>query len=293
MAAPKWHEGPMVAFDTETTGIDVFNDRIITAAAVFHRPGQRPVTMQWLLNPGIDIPAEAAAVHGWTTEHLNTRVPAGQALAIGDGQQRPMPLDAALFEITAKVGFAIGQEYPLVGANLAYDLSLLEAENARHGVDTLASRPVGITGVVDVQVLEKQFDQFRKQCYRAPGCDPKAKHHECGGCRGGKYKCGGCGSTDRTLTSLCNHYGIRHTGAHDASGDALATIRLAHKLAGLWPEIGRWKLSTLHDKQIEWRRDHQLGLADFFRKQGDHEAAAGVCPEWPLHQRCAGAKAVA
>lgn len=284
MAPAKWHEGILVAFDTETTGISVFDDRIITAAVVYAQPGQRPRTFQWILNPGVDIPDGAAAVHGWTTEALNARVPAGHAISIwtdaqGRVHEKQVWLSEALFEMDTKLWFAMGQGYAVVGANLSYDLSLLEAENIRHGVETLASRPAGVTGIVDVQVIEKQFDPYRKVNY-ADGA----------GCRKGRVECGGCGATDKTLTGLCAHYGVRHMGAHDASGDALACIRLVPRLVAVWPEIGRWKLETLHSKQIEWRRDQMLSLRKYFDREGiEHD---GCCPEWPVHDRCA-VKAVA
>lgn len=291
MTAVKWHQGPLVGFDLESTGKDPHTARIVTAAAVVHRPGQRPSITQWLIDPGVDIPDEAAAVHGWTTQALRTRLNGHQALRIDANVERPLTKDGALFEIATKPAFAFGNDVPLVGANVPYDLTLTEAELARNGIDTLASRPAGIRGVVDVQVIEKQYDKFRKQCYKAPGCRPDEQHHECGGCRGGKTKCGGCGITDRKLTSLCKHYGVRHTGAHDAAGDALAAIRLAVRLAADWPEIGRLTLPTLHRKQVEWRRDHMLGLRAFMDKVGkEHD---GCCPEWPVHERCAPAKAVA
>ena len=68
---PKWHEGPLAGFDLETTGVDVYGDRIVTAAVVHHTPGSRPRALQWVINPGTDVPAEAAEVHGWTNQRLN------------------------------------------------------------------------------------------------------------------------------------------------------------------------------------------------------------------------------
>jgi hypothetical protein len=41
------------------------------------------------------------------------------------------------------VAMAMHREIPLVVANAPYDLTLLEAELDRHGIDTLASRPSG------------------------------------------------------------------------------------------------------------------------------------------------------
>ena len=153
------------------------------------------------------------------------------------------------------------------------------------------------TGVNTWLLAQKAFDPYRKSCYKkGPDgtlCDVENRVHVCGGCRGGKWACtgpngGGCGSTDRTLTSLCAHYGVVHAGAHDCADDAIATVRLLWKLLEAWPEMARWKLETLHQHQVGWRADQQAGLRKFFDKVGkDHD---GMCPAWPVHTAaCAGA----
>ena len=66
-----WYEGPLAAFDTETTGVDVETDRIVSAAVVVQdAPGTRPRVTRWLVNPGVPVPAGATAVHGLTDERL-------------------------------------------------------------------------------------------------------------------------------------------------------------------------------------------------------------------------------
>jgi DNA polymerase III epsilon subunit-like protein len=63
-----WHTGRLAAFDIETTGTDPESDRIVTAAISLvgaELPGEHHA---WLIDPGIEIPAGAAAVHGITTE---------------------------------------------------------------------------------------------------------------------------------------------------------------------------------------------------------------------------------
>jgi len=62
-----WHTDWMAAFDLETTGTDPETARIVTATIV-HIKGAQTETQSWLVNPGIEIPAEAAAIHGVTTE---------------------------------------------------------------------------------------------------------------------------------------------------------------------------------------------------------------------------------
>jgi DNA polymerase III subunit epsilon len=274
------------SLDTETTGVDTNEDRIVTAAVVDIHPGRRPEVIHWTLDPGCEIPAEAAAVHGYTRDRVLDLVGGeGMALRIGGGTSTQMHVDGALGEIAGLAATAMGNEIPLVVANAPFDLSLLEAELERHGIDSLASRPSGIRGVVDPMVIEKAYDTFRRVCYKAPGCDPEAKVHECGGCRGKSrgYACGGCGATDKTLESLCVHYGVPLVGAHDAAADALAAARLAVRLGGLWGQIARWKLATLHEHQVTWRREQSDSLREFWRKNGD-ERWREVDSAWPVRR---------
>lgn len=68
---PCWFEGPLAAFDTETTGVDVEDDRIVSAALVVQdAAGGRPRTTRWLVNPGIPVPAGATEIHGLTDLYL-------------------------------------------------------------------------------------------------------------------------------------------------------------------------------------------------------------------------------
>lgn len=277
-----WYESKTVrSLDTETTGVDTSTARILQAAVVDIHPGSRPDITQWLLDPGCEVPEEAAEVHGFTRDRILSIVGGeGMALRVAGGQRTPMHVDGALGEIAGLAATAMHTEVPLVVANAPFDLSLLEAELTRNGIDTLASRPSGVRGVVDPMVIDRAFDQYRKACYKAPGCRPDEGHHECSGCRGGKFQCGGCGVHDRKLASLCLHYGVPLVGAHDAAADALAAARLSVRLGGLWPAIARWKLGTLHEHQVDWRRDQMDSLRAFFdRNDIEHDGCDG---SWPL-----------
>lgn len=270
MSAPKWHEGRMAGWDTESTGVNVFEDRIVTAAIIHHNPGNRPRALSWVINPGTDIPQEASDVHGWTHDRLEQHLQGHEAsYTTPDGQTSFMTREGALFSIAGQLGAVMGAEAPVVAANAAYDFSLLEQELIRHNIDPLSSRPTGVAGVVDPMVLEKQYDPYRKVK---------------GGCRGGKHQCGGCGAVDKKLESLCKHYGVPLTAAHDAGADALAALRLARRLADLWPDIARLKLPTLHQKQTGWRAEQMDGLRTYFDRAGiEHD---GCCGEWPVHRAC-------
>ena len=90
-----WTDGPLLGFDTETTGVDVDNDRIVTAALV-RRDATGTHVRSWLIDPGVDIPEAAAAIHGVSTEHAREH---GRPAARGAGGDRrptwPRPSAAA------------------------------------------------------------------------------------------------------------------------------------------------------------------------------------------------------
>lgn len=143
-----WLDETMVGFDTETTGISTVDDRIVTAA-IITRTGADVTARTWLIDPGVEIPAGAAAVHGITTEY-----------ARANGVQ---PADA-LEQIASELASALGAGVPVVGFNVQFDMSILESDLARHGLASLASRlPEGrIAPVVDPLVLDRKLDRWRK-----------------------------------------------------------------------------------------------------------------------------------
>lgn len=139
---PCWADGPMVAFDLETTGIDSETARIVTASVVSIN-GSVTKVRSWLANPGIDIPAEATAVHRITTEH---------ARAHGKPE-----MDVAV-EVAAALHRAWEQQIPVVIYNAPYDLTLLDRALRRYLTEGLGE--VGF--VVDPLVLDKALDRFRR-----------------------------------------------------------------------------------------------------------------------------------
>lgn len=246
--ASRWARQRVAAFDLETTGTNAHTDRIVTAALVDIHPGiRRPIIDTWLTDPAIPIPEEAAAVHGWTTEKI-----AASPDKVDPGQ--------ALFEITGRLARALGQGIPIVGYNLAYDLTMLEAENTRHDVDTLASRlDKPVAPIIDALVLDKHADPYRK------------------------------GS--RKLGDVCAHYKVVHTGLHDSAGDALAAARLWHRIIDTHPDqFAGLNLAGLHVAQQQWRAEQMKSLRAYFYRAGkEHD---GCCGEWPIHVRCTPAEAV-
>lgn len=144
-----WHNRRLAAFDLETTGIDSESDRIVTAAVSLvgdRRPSQ---SHAWLVDPGIEIPAGAAAVHGITTER-----------ARAEGR----PPAEAVAEIVALLADQLLAGTPVVAFNARFDLTTLDREARRHGIVPLVER-IGGAGallVIDPYVIDKQVDRFRK-----------------------------------------------------------------------------------------------------------------------------------
>lgn len=230
-----WWEGTLIGFDLESSGVDVFADRIVTASIVKVEPGCRPIELTWLVDPGVEIPAEATAVHGVTTGHA---------------RKHGMPPEVTLSEVTGQLAMAMLHRVPVVAFNAAFDFSLLEAENRRHGVDSLASRldaPIG--PIIDPHVLDKQLSRRR-------------------------------GS--RKLVDVCGHYRVTLAGAHSSAGDALAAVRLVRCLAATFPQLRERSAGELHADQVEWRAEQMVSLRGYFDGKGiEHDGCDGL---WPVRQ---------
>ena len=237
--AEKWQRMPMLAFDTETSGVDVFTDRIVTATLIRTHPDKPTDTWHYIVDPGIPIPTAASDVHGYTNDRA-------QAEATHTPEQ-------ALFEITGRIALWMSHGWPLVAMNAPYDLTLLEAENQRHGIDTLVARLGGVgkvQPVIDPRVLDKHADTYRK---------------------------GG-----RKLTDLCSLYGVQLQDAHSSSADALAAAQLVPAIITRHSRaFPGHTLASLHQSQIGWAREQMHSLRSYFDRQGTpHD---GCCPSWPLH----------
>lgn len=140
---PHWSD-TLAVFDTETTGLDTRHARIVTCfVGVIGPDGEVQDSTSWLANPGVEIPAEASAVHGVTTE-----------MARATGR------DAAevVAEIGAKLGGYFSAGVPVVAYNASYDFSILHHEMVRHGLAPLDNpRPI-----IDPLVIDRAVDTYRK-----------------------------------------------------------------------------------------------------------------------------------
>ncbi|MCS5713091.1 exonuclease domain-containing protein [Herbiconiux sp. CPCC 205716] len=140
---PAW-ASRLAVFDLETTGIDVDTSRVVTAnVTLLDDSGAPALRRDWLADPGVEIPEQATAVHGVTTQR-----------ARAEGR----PAAEVVGEIVAALRAAFDDGYSLVVYNAPYDLTLLHRESLRHGVAPLE----GPLPVVDPLVVDKQIDRYRK-----------------------------------------------------------------------------------------------------------------------------------
>jgi len=137
-----WADGPMLAFDVETTGVDPETARIVSAAVVAVGGEEGPASTLWLADPGIAIPDEAARIHGITTERARL-----------DGE----PPAEILPEILAALTEPLEAGFPLVVFRAPYALTVLARECARHGIPF----PDEVAPVIDPAVLDKEVARYR------------------------------------------------------------------------------------------------------------------------------------
>lgn len=143
-----WVNARLVGFDTETTGVDVTSDRLVTAALVI-RDGLNGLSQvrTWIINPGIEIPEAASDIHGITTVYAREH-----------GAQPAQALE----EIASALAAELAAGAPVVAFNACFDLTILEYELSRHGLATLADRLGRHPGpAIDPLVLDRALDRYR------------------------------------------------------------------------------------------------------------------------------------
>ena len=148
-------------------------------------------------------------------------------------------------EVTREVAAALQELFddgvPVIAFNASYDFTVLAAESARYGVPQLSRFPV-----LDPYVMNKQVDRYRK----------------------GK----------RTLTALCEEYGVNLENAHTSAADALATLRVLDAMAGKFPKL-QMPASKLHHLQVDWAAAQAADFQSYLRKT---KPAAVIEGNWPV-----------
>lgn len=220
----------MGVFDLETTGIDVRTARIVTAhVGVLDASGVLTESTEWLADPGVEIPVQASAVHGITTER-----------ARAEGR----PAREVVAEIIASLRALFDKGRAVVVYNAPYDLSMLQFEALRHGLEALVDpRPI-----IDPLVMDKALDRYRK----------------------GK----------RTLEFASLHYGVVLQGAHNAQVDAVASGRVAQAIAARFASELPTDAHALHELQVGWAAEQAASFQEYMRRVKDPTFTTSG--DWPV-----------
>lgn len=165
---------PLAAFDLETTGVSVEQDRIIEITIGRVEPGRVPLVLRELVNPGRPIPKTASDIHGITDEAVKGK-PAFSVIArmvaemlagadiIGYNHRR---FDVALLAAECK---RAGLKDPCEGARLIDVYRIFQKREPRDlagavrfycGEDHAGAHGTTADVSATLQVLLAQFDRY-------------------------------------------------------------------------------------------------------------------------------------
>lgn len=137
-----WHEGPLVGLDFETTGVNPSSDLPVQVAVVACDGRGNRSSEVWLVDPGVEIPEAAVAIHGISTETARAE---GRSLL-----ESAHSLHRRLREATL-------EEVPIVAMNASFDVTIATHLFSRAGLAALEWRLV-----IDPLVIDRRMDKYRK-----------------------------------------------------------------------------------------------------------------------------------
>lgn len=141
-----WTQGRLLGFDLETTGTDPRKDVPVSFSFVFYEGGLKTHVVGGIINPEIEIPDTAIAVHGISNER-----------AIQEGRD----LKKAVAEIAESLVVGSKANIPVVGMNVSFDLKMIDCLSQKFFGKSLSEQ--GFTGpVLDVLVIDRFYDKYRK-----------------------------------------------------------------------------------------------------------------------------------
>jgi DNA polymerase-3 subunit epsilon len=224
-------------------GVDPLTARVVTACVAYRSEADPGWTRDWLADAGgEEIPQGAVDIHGITTARAHT-----------DGQ----PVIDVAEEVRELLQKAWANSVPVVAFNAAYDLTLINAELLRAG-----HRELTIDGpVLDPLVLDRMAEPRRR----------------------GK----------RRLPDLCARYQVAHTaagpgedaslaaGAHDATADALAALRVLWRIGKTFPALAACTAEELHDAQIVGHAEWAESFEGYLRSVGKGDV---IERDWPIRR---------
>lgn len=237
--------------DFETTGVDPFEDRIVTAfVGLMDTEGEVVQHKDYVVNPGIEIPQGAIDIHGITNEHV---------AAHGASP------DVVVVDILSIIQLECAQNgRPLVGTNISYDLTMLLAEARRHlsrETAGAAEELLRSVNVIDTYVLDKHLDAYRRGSRRLIDT---ARHY---------------GVT------------LSEEEAHGAQADAIAAGRITLAIMAKYRQVSilghppMINASLLHEAQIGWKAIQAASFQDWLRTKAPadrRDAEAHIDGSWPI-----------
>ncbi|WP_406156895.1 exonuclease domain-containing protein [Streptomyces canus] len=267
-----WFTQRLAALDFEASDKDPLTARAVQCALILVGGGLNTDMSAWTINPGIAQEPGAIAVHGLTDEYL------------AEHGQDP---EQAISTIAKSVAEVVAAGIPLVGHNICFDLTLLNAECHRRLGDSLEGicrQP--LTRVLDTMVLDKHAAPYRRRVSEKQG----------------PYQ----------MRTSAETYGLAwdEESAHGAAYDALMSAKVAYKIGAIahkapqdrpewvqrlrnrrgpydrFSDLAFVDVEELHRRQIGWAASDAASYQAWLRnpaKSGDkHDANAVIDGSWPL-----------
>ncbi|MHA7209441.1 exonuclease domain-containing protein [Arthrobacter sp. MDT1-65] len=182
--------------------------------------------------------------HEWLADP-GVGIPDGAAaihgISTAHARAHGLPAADVVQGIAAVLARLFGDGVPVLAYNARYDFTVLEQEGRRHSVHVPRPSPV-----IDPYVMDKQADRYRR----------------------GK----------RTLTAVCEHYGIRFEHAHTSAADVLATLEVGRILADRYAFLQR-PATDLHASLVLWA-DRQAASFEEYLRRTDPDAV--IERAWPV-----------
>ncbi len=206
MTVSGWARGPLVGFDLETTGLDRERDEPVSYAFVEFVDGALVGVDEGFVVPSRVITRGAAGVHGLSLERL---------AALGAAT-----LEDGVGHVVERLRAISARGVPVVGCNLAYDLTIVDRVLSRSAPPT-SLRTCWNGPALDVLVLDRGLDEdFESRPVRR-------------------------------LDALCAHYGLK-APSHTAPSDAEAAVRVLLAQAERFGKLSLYTLPALQRLQRQW-----------------------------------------
>lgn len=241
-----WGTTDHLVVDSETTGVDVEQDRIVTACASVVRSGESVYRRSWLIAVDIDIPEAASAIHGVTTERARAEgVPAADAIA----------------GIAGAVRYALGRRMPVVVYNAPFDLTILDRELVRWCGEPLESFcGTGIGPIIDPLVIDKAVDKYR------PGSRKLVDTAALFGVNLGDNAHDADADVD-AAGQVLHRMWLRSQLPADDLLRLYGDRKFPDRLVRGWQGLGRMTLDGLHCAQVGWYREQAESFAQYLRRE--------------------------